>query len=236
MRLDKMLSENTAFTRSEIKALIRKGQATVNGKTVKSADTKVEFGDTITFCGSLVNTDEFIYVKMNKPKGVLTATRDNRKTVVDLLPPELNIKNLFPVGRLDKDTTGLLILTNDGELAHRLISPKNHAEKVYEVVLDGRVPQSLIAEFEKGVTLHDGTLLKPAGLKIIEDNKCIVTLIEGKYHQIKRMFGVYDLGVNELKRISFAGILLTKSLKEGESKLLTKDEQKLLKMAKNHKK
>ena len=229
MRLDKMLSENTAFTRSEIKALIRKGQATVNGVTVKAADTKVAFGDTITFCGKPVNTDEFIYVKMNKPKGVLTATRDNRETVVDLLPPELNIKNLFPVGRLDKDTTGLLILTNDGELAHRLISPKNHAEKVYEVVLDGEAPQSLIEEFEKGVTLHDGTKLKPASLKIVDTNKCIVTLTEGKYHQIKRMFGVYNLGVNELKRIAFSGILLTKSLKEGESKILTNDELKLLK-------
>ncbi len=236
MRLDKMLSENTAYSRSEIKALIRKGQAVVNGVTVFAADSKVEYKDNIVFCGQTINTDEFIYVKMNKPKGILTATKDNRETVIDLLPPELNIKNLFPVGRLDKNTTGLLILTNDGELAHRLISPKNHAEKVYEVELDGNVPSSLISEFKNGVTLHDGTKLKPAGLKIIENNKCIVTLTEGKYHQIKRMFGVYDLGVNELKRISFAGVLLDKTMLEGQSKLLTNDELKLLKNAKNDKK
>ncbi len=235
MRLDKCLSENTAFTRSEIKALIKKGQAVVNGVVVNSPQTQVKFGEKIVFCGKEINTDEFIYIKMNKPKGVLTATRDNRETVVDLLPEELNIKNLFPVGRLDKDTTGLLILTNDGELAHKLISPKYQVEKTYEVILDGNVPKSLIDEFNNGVTLADGTKLKPAKLEIIEDNKCLVTLTEGKYHQIKRMFGVYNLGVNELKRLSFGGILLEKTLKEGSAKLLTNNELKMLKNAKNNK-
>ena len=232
MRLDKMLSENTSYSRSEIKTLIRKGQAEINGVKVLKPETQVSFGETIVFCGEEINTDEFVYIKMNKPKGVLTATRDNRPTVIDLLPKELNIKNLFPVGRLDKDTTGLLILTNDGELAHQLISPKNHAQKVYEVVLDGAVPQSLIEEFEKGVTLHDGTKLKPARLEIVEKNKCIVSLTEGKYHQIKRMFGVYELGVNELKRLSFGGVLLEENLKEGQAKMLTKNELNLLKNSK----
>lgn len=236
MRLDKMLSENTAYSRSEIKALVRKGQASVNGAVVRSPEFKVNFGDNIVFCGNTVNTDEFIYVKMNKPKGVLTATRDNRETVVDLLPEELNIKNLFPVGRLDKDTTGLLILTNDGDLAHKLLSPKHHVEKTYEVVLDGIIEEKLIEEFALGVTLHDGTKLKPATLEIIENNKALVTLTEGKYHQIKRMFGVYNLGVNELKRVAFSGIYLEKALKEGEAKLLTNNELNLLKNAKNHKK
>lgn len=232
MRLDKMLSENTSYSRSEIKTLIKKGQAEINGVKVTRPETQVSFGEKIVFCGEEINTEEFIYIKMNKPKGVLTATRDNRQTVIDLLPKELNIKNLFPVGRLDKDTTGLLILTNDGELAHQLISPKNHAEKVYEVILDGKVPQSLIEEFKNGVTLHDGTKLKPAGLEIVENNKCIVTLTEGKYHQIKRMFGVYDLGVNELKRLSFGGVLLEENLNEGQAKMLTNNELKLLKNSK----
>ena len=232
MRLDKMLSENTSYSRSEIKLLIRKGHAQINGVKVTRPETQVSFGETIVFCGEEINTDEFIYIKMNKPKGVLTATRDNRETVVDLLPKELNIKNLFPVGRLDKDTTGLLILTNDGELAHQLISPKNHAEKVYEVELDGEVPNRLIEEFAKGVVLHDGTALKPAGLKITDKNKCVVTLTEGKYHQIKRMVGVYDLGDNELKRLSFGGVLLEENLNEGQAKMLTNNELKLLKNSK----
>lgn len=232
MRLDKMLSENTSYSRSEIKLLIRKGHAQINGVKVTRPETQVSFGETIVFCGEEINTDEFIYIKMNKPKGVLTATRDNRETVVDLLPKELNIKNLFPVGRLDKDTTGLLILTNDGELAHQLISPKNHAEKVYEVELDGEVPNRLIEEFAKGVVLHDGTALKPAGLKITDKNKCVVTLTEGKYHQIKRMFGVYELGVNQLNRIAFGGVLLGNELKEGQAKMLTNNELKLLKNSK----
>ena len=233
MRLDKILSENTHYSRSEIKGLIRKGQASVNGQIVLKAETQVSFGEKIVFCGQEVNTDEFIYIKMNKPSGVLTATRDKRETVVDLLPQELNIKNLFPVGRLDKDTTGLLILTNDGDLAHNLLSPKHHVEKSYEVELDGEVTENLITEFNNGVRLHDGTMLKPAGLKIIDKYKCVVTLTEGKYHQIKRMFGVYGLGVNKLKRISFGGIILENSLKEGEAKLLTNNELKLLKNAKD---
>lgn len=233
MRLDKILSENTPYSRSEIKGLIRKGQASVNGQIVLKAETQVSFGEKIVFCGQEVNTDEFIYIKMNKPSGVLTATRDKRETVVDLLPQELNIKNLFPVGRLDKDTTGLLILTNDGDLAHNLLSPKHHVEKSYEVELDGEVTENLITEFNNGVRLHDGTMLKPAGLKIIDKYKCVVTLTEGKYHQIKRMFGVYGLGVNKLKRISFGGIILENSLKEGEAKLLTNNELKLLKNAKD---
>lgn len=233
MRLDKILSENTPYSRSEIKGLIRKGQASVNGQIVLKAETQVSFGEKIVFCGQEVNTDEFIYIKMNKPSGVLTATRDKRETVVDLLPQELNIKNLFPVGRLDKDTTGLLILTNDGDLAHNLLSPKHHVEKSYEVELDGEVTENLITEFNNGVRLHDGTMLKPAGLKNIDKYKCVVTLTEGKYHQIKRMFGVYGLGVNKLKRISFGGIILENSLKEGEAKLLTNNELKLLKNAKD---
>jgi len=232
MRLDKMLSENTSYSKSEIKLLIRKGQAEVNGVKVIRPETQVSFGEKIVFCGEEINTNEFIYIKINKPKGVLTATRDNRQTVIDLLPSELNIKNLFPVGRLDKDTTGLLILTNDGELAHQLISPKNHAEKIYEVELDGKVSQSLIKEFANGVTLHDGTHLKPAGLKIVDNNKCIVTLTEGKYHQIKRMFGVFELGVNELKRIAFGGVLLEDDLLEGQAKMLTNNELNLLKNSK----
>ena len=232
MRLDKLLSENTSYSRSEIKLLIKKGQAKVFGEIIKKPDIQVDFSDDIELCGKKVNTSEFIYIKMNKPKGVLTATRDKRETVLDLIPPELKRKKLFPVGRLDKNTTGLLIITNDGELAHNLLSPKKHISKTYEADLDGAMPENLEQGFLNGVTLQDGTKLKPAKLEKLDETKALITVTEGKYHQIKRMFGVFGLGVNELKRLSFAEVKLDNSLKEGECKLLTNYELKLLKNAK----
>lgn len=232
MRLDKLLSENTSYSRSEIKLLIKKGQAKVFGEIIKKPDIQVDFSDDIELCGKKVNTSEFIYIKMNKPKGVLTATRDKRETVLDLIPPELKRKKLFPVGRLDKNTTGLLIITNDGELAHNLLSPKKHISKTYEADLDGAMPENLEQEFLNGVTLQDGTKLKPAKLEKLDETKALITVTEGKYHQIKRMFGVFGLGVNELKRLSFAEVKLDNSLKEGECKLLTNYELSMLKNAK----
>ena len=220
MRLDKLLSENTSYSRSEIKLLIKK------------PDIHVDFSDDIELCGKKVNTSEFKYIKMNKPKGVLPATRDKRETVLDLIPPELKRKKLFPVGRLDKNTTGLLIITNDGELAHNLLSPKKHISKTYEADLDGAMPENLEQECLNGVTLQDGTKLKPAKLEKLDETKALITETEGKYHQIKRMLGVFGLGVNELKRLSLAEAKLDNSLKEGECKLLTNYELSMLKNAK----
>ena len=232
MRLDKMLSIKTPYSRSEIKALLKKEGALVNGALVKRPETKIDYNDSLMFCGKQIDTSEFIYVKMNKPKGILTATKDNRETVVDLLPNEFKVKGIFPVGRLDKDTTGLLLLTNDGALAHELLSPKHHVEKSYKVSLDGKLEDYMIEEFNKGLTLVDGTKLKSADLKILDDNNALITITEGKYHQIKRMFGLYNLGVTALKRVTFGGITLDKDLDFGQSKLLTNNELKMLKNAK----
>ena len=233
IRLDKFLAQMNMGTRSEVKNAIRKGKVLLNGEICKNADIKIdENSDVVCYENCEVIYEKFVYYMLNKPAGVVSATKDNLdKTVMDLLC-DVKKQDVFPVGRLDKDTEGLLLLTNDGELAHQLISPKNHAEKVYEVELDGEVPNRLIEEFAKGVVLHDGTALKPAGLKITDKNKCVVTLTEGKYHQIKRMFGVYELGVNQLNRIAFGGVLLGNELKEGQAKMLTNNELKLLKNSK----
>lgn len=137
MRLDKLLGDNTPYSRSRLKTLIKSGQAVVNGEVERRPEAKVDFNDKIRLCGIPVRTEQFIYIKMNKPPGILTATRDKRKTVLDLVPEQFRKKGLFPVGRLDMDTTGLLLLTDDGALAHKLLSPKSHVEKTYRVVLDG---------------------------------------------------------------------------------------------------
>ena len=150
---------------------------------------------------------------LKKPKGILSASNDkNRKTVIDLVPENMKRQGLFPVGRLDKDTTGLLIITDDGDYAHKIISPKNKTGKVYLVDLDGDIDKKLIDEFKQGVTLADGTVCRPANLEIIENKKAKLTLFDGKYHQVKRMFGVYGLGVVELHRESIGDLSIPKDL------------------------
>lgn len=232
MRLDKLLGDNTPYSRSRLKTLIKSGQAVVNGEVERRPEAKVDFNDKIRLCGIPVRTEQFIYIKMNKPPGILTATRDKRRTVLDLVPEQFRKKGLFPVGRLDMDTTGLLLLTDDGALAHKLLSPKSHVEKTYRVVLDGPLNNKIAEEFSCGLTLKDGTALKPAKLKIIGNNEALVTITEGKYHQIKRMFGLYSLGVLSLERTAFAGIKLSDNLLQGQCELLTNYELKLLKNAK----
>ena len=171
----------------------------------------------ITFNGQALAYKRFVYILMNKPKGVLSASSDkNKKTVVDLVPENLRRQGLFPVGRLDKDTTGFLIITDDGEFAHKAISPKYEVYKNYIVTLDGKLTEDMVKAFAEGIVLADGTPCRKAEMQIISDNVARVKICEGKYHQIKRMFGVVGLGVNELKRVSVGGLSLPENLAEGE--------------------
>ncbi len=226
IRIDKLLSNITNISRSDVKKLIRRGEVTVDGRAVKAADEKVDpILCEIRLKGQTVSYNEFIYIMLNKPKGILSASNDkNRKTVVDLVPDEMKRQKLFPVGRLDKDTTGLIIITNDGEYAHKIISPKNKTGKVYLVTLDGELGDGLIVEFEKGVTLADGTVCRPAKLEILEPNKARLTLFDGKYHEVKRMFGVFGLGVNELHRQAIGDLALPETLGIGECALMSAED------------
>ena len=225
-RLDKIISSQLNISRTNAKADIRKGFVSVDGVTVK--DPSMSYSPekvNITYKGQAVSFKEYVYIVMNKPKGVLSASSDkNRKTVVDLVPPELKRPNLAPVGRLDKDTTGLLLITDDGQFAHKVISPKSDIKKVYEAVLDNEIPQSAVEEFSRGVVLVDGTKCLPAKLEILSPFVAKVEIREGKYHQIKRMFGTVELGVNELKRLSIGKLVLPTELKEGQCRELTEDE------------
>ena len=225
-RLDKIVSNNFGVTRKTARTDIKQGKVSVDGKIVTDFSAKIAENTPVSYNGQECGNTKFTYIMMNKPKGVLTATRDDsRQTVVDLVPEDIKRKGLFPVGRLDKDTTGLLIITNDGDFAHRIVSPRHHVAKVYTVTLDGPVTKEAIDGFRNGVTLADGELCAPAILQKGEkENIAIVTLREGKYHQIKRMFGVFSLGVNDLKRNSIGNLLLDPNLKEGECRVMTVDE------------
>ncbi len=218
MRLDKYLSNQAGMSRSEAREALKSLRVTVNGVTEKHYDYKVDTEkDSIAVNGETVAYNKYLYVVMNKPAGVLTATEDKRqKTVIDLLPDALRRKDMAPVGRLDKDTTGLLILTDDGQMSHKVISPKSKIEKEYIAVLDGEVTEEHIKLFAEGVTLADGSVCMPA--KLVRTGRCqaSITICEGKYHQIKRMFGVVGLGVNGLSRIRIGGLSLPDTVCEGE--------------------
>ena len=226
MRLDKFLVSQGVGTRKEVQSLVKSGAVTVDGVIVKKADLKIdENSSSVAVNGKEISYMEYVYIVMNKPQGCVSATEDNRETtVIDLLPKELRRKGLFPAGRLDKDTTGLLIITDDGQFAHKVISPKSDISKVYEVLLDADIPVSAVEEFSRGVALSDGTRCLPAKLEILESRLARVEIKEGKYHQIKRMFGVVGLGVVELKRLSIGGFNLPKELDEGECRELTSEE------------
>lgn len=230
-RLDKTVSKAAAVSRSDARGLILRGLVTVDGSPVRDIGFKVDpASQFIELEGKPLTYKKHCYIIMNKPKGVLSASEDSRaKTVIDLLPDKLRRRKLFPVGRLDKDTTGLLLITDDGDFAHRLLSPNKKVPKEYIATLDGYVDEKVVKGFRAGVTLADGTSLAPAELKPLEmPNVALVRITEGKYHQIKRMFGVFDLGVNELKRVSFAGMILPAELKEGDFRELTEEELSLL--------
>lgn len=235
-RLDKILANMGFGSRKDIKISMKKGTVTVNGVVVKDASMKVDpENDVIVFEGEEILYRKFIYLMMNKPAGVVSATLDNHdKTVIDLLPFDYTSFDPFPVGRLDKDTVGLLLITNDGELNHKLLAPKSHVDKVYAVELENPVTEADIAAFEKGILLEDGYRCLPAKLEIrSEDNKEVhVTIREGKFHQVKRMFLARDNRVTYLQRIAFGPLVLDEALEEGEIRELTEDEVEQLRNAK----
>lgn len=229
MRLDKYLTECSGYSRKETKQLIGKGRVSINGEVVKRPECKVEpERDEIILDGNRLTFVEFEYYMLNKPAGVVSATTDSRDTTVVELLNGISNKELFPVGRLDKDTEGLLILTNDGELAHRLLSPKYHVDKTYYVELDNEIKDEDIKVFETGMDIGEKKMTKPARLERITSKSAYVTICEGKYHQIKRMFAACGKQVLYLKRISMGGIQLDEALGEGEFRPLTEGEMRLL--------
>ncbi|MFD3158144.1 pseudouridine synthase [Haloimpatiens sp. FM7330] len=233
-RLDKVLANLGYGTRKEIKAAVKKGLVTVDGKVAKDNGLKIDPEKCkIEINGEEISYKKNIYLMMNKPDGVVSATFDKYdETVVDLIDPEYNVFNPFPVGRLDKDTVGLLILTNDGVLNHKLISPKNHVDKVYYAEINKAVCDKDIEAFEKGIILDDGYKCMPAKLQVMKaDNdgsEVYVTIQEGKFHQVKRMFEARGKKVVYLKRISFGTLELDENLEEGEYRELTDEELKSL--------
>lgn len=252
MRLDKFLSEMGIASRKETKEYAKKGRIKVNNAIVKVSDYKIDAEkDIVTFDGRTIAYEQFEYYMLNKPAGVVSATVDNNdRTVIDLIDSERK-KDLFPVGRLDKDTVGLLIITNDGELAHSLLSPVKHIDKKYFARVEGIITEEHIKRFKEGLKLKDGTLTKPAQLEIIKsgnvksdnaksDNpksenekssnisEVEITICEGKYHQIKRMIACVGGKVIYLKRLSMGRLELDENLREGEYRRLTEDEIKCL--------
>ena len=230
-RLDKLIASTGKFSRREVKLLIKEGRVLVDGYCAKSAEDKVDGAvSIIEVDGEDIGYREYTYVMLHKPGGVLTATEDARQeTVLDLLSPELRRQDLSPVGRLDKDTEGLLLLTNDGELNHRLLAPKSHVDKVYYAELDAPLHPEDCAAFEEGITLADGYHCMSAGLELLEDGKkVLITLREGKFHQVKRMTASRGAQVLYLKRISMGSLRLDENLAPGEYRLLTNDEIKRL--------
>lgn len=228
MRLDKFLSSAGAGTRSEVKDLLRKGAVEVNGIVCKKPEQKVEPSeDTVLLFGERIAYEEVAYFLLHKPAGCVSATQDvHEKTVLDYLD-EPQCKDLFPVGRLDKDTEGLLLITNDGDLAHRLLSPKKHVDKTYYAEIEGVVTEEDIKAFCEGIDIGDEKKTLPAKLTVLEvapRSKVEVTIQEGRYHQIKRMFEAVGKRVVYLKRISMGPLVLEDSLKKGRYRRLREEE------------
>ena len=233
-RLDKILASTGHWSRKEVKDLVRYGRVLADGRPVAKPEEKFDPQMVeLKVDGQIVDCAPFVYVLMDKPAGLLSATEDkNQKTVVDLLPEHLRRRGLFPVGRLDKDTTGLLILTDDGALAHELLSPKKHVDKVYLAHVDGQVDEADVAALAEGMVLGDGLHCLPAGLEPLEDgSKCLVTLREGKYHQVKRMLAARGKPVLELRRLSMGPLSLDGALGAGEWRMLTASEVASLRQA-----
>ena len=232
MRLDKFLSTTGTVSRTEAKKAIRAKSVTVNGSVAKSAEMQVDPNkDEIVFLGAKIIYREFTYIMMNKPDGVVSATDDGRdKTVIDLLSFDMKTDKLFPCGRLDKNTLGLMLITDNGELAHELLSPRSHVQKSYKFKAAEPISQEDVIRFEKGVTLADGYVTKPAKIELFENrDEGIITLDEGKYHQIKRMLGALNNKIIYLERITFGPLTLDENLKRGEWRYLTEEEITLLK-------
>ena len=232
-RIDKVLSNLGYGSRSELKKICKNGLVKVNGKVINNPGVQVDVeNDEIIFDGEKVTYKEFIYLMLNKPDGYISATFDKRDPIVlDLIDKEDLVFEPFPVGRLDKDTEGLLVLTNDGQLAHRVLSPKKHVPKTYYAKIEGVVTEDDIKAFAKGVTLDDGYETMPAELVILKSDEISeieLTIHEGKFHQVKRMFESVDKKVIYLKRLSMGKLQLDKNLALGEYRELTDEEIKMI--------
>lgn len=218
MRLDKFVSAQLNLSRSEARTAASHGRIAVNGAVIRDAGFQIdEEGDCITLDGTAIGYKRFVYLVLNKPCGVVSASSDrSSETVLDLIPPHLRRKGLFPVGRLDKNTTGLLIITDDGDFAHRVLAPGREIYKTYRAELDGPVTDEMTEKFLSGVTLADGTPCKKAYLRTLGANCAEIRICEGKFHQIKRMLGTVGLGVNALERTAVGGFSLPAELPRGE--------------------
>ncbi len=225
-RLDKVIANRGVASRREVKALVRQGRVLVDGVSAAAPDMKVAAETAvITVDGMTLGSERHIYLLLHKPAGVLTATEDKRQpTVLDLIPQELRRRDLAPVGRLDKDTEGLLLLTDDGELTHRLLSPKYHVDKVYYARVEGVPDEQDAAAFAEGLLLGDGLQCLPAKLEPLGGGECLVTLREGKFHQVKRMLASRGKPVQYLKRLSMGPLRLEPELAAGQCRLLTEEE------------
>ena len=229
MRLDKLLSQCGFGSRKDVKALLKQKTVTVDGEVITQPETHVNPASQIWVGGAPVVYEKYIYLMMNKPPGVVSAAHDRRdQTVIDLLEERYGNADLFPVGRLDKDTTGLVILSNDGGFAHKALSPKKHVEKVYRAEVSRPVTVQDVAAFAQGVTLGDGYVCLPAVLSAVTENTAEVVIREGKFHQVKRMFAARGIEVLALERVAFAGIALDKTLPPGEYRPLNMDEMRVI--------
>lgn len=234
-RMDKLLAARTEYSRKDAKKLVWTGRVRHNGKLATSPDAKVDLEkDTLELDGKALLIKEHLYLMMNKPAGVLSAARDPKQpTVLDLVPPELRRAGLFPAGRLDKDTEGFVLITDDGDFAHRILSPKRHIPKTYHARIDGPMTEEMVQGFADGVKLEDEEdPCLPAGLKLLEDGAeplCEVILTQGMYHQVKRMFLHYGRRVLWLKRVAMGGLLLDENLAQGQCReILDKEMESLL--------
>ena len=235
MRLDKFISTQTAYTRSDIKRLVKSGVVLVDGTVAKSCDIKIDpEKNEVLVSGEKVCYKKHVYIMLNKPKGVVSATTDRElPTVVDLLGNNFSHRELFPAGRLDRDTTGFVLLTDDGDFSHKILSPKNHVPKTYEFRLDSPAPENAQEQFEKGVVLGDGTACLSAKVTFSQDRLSgEVVIREGMYHQIKRMFASLGCHVTELNRIKMGNLELDKTLGFSQWRELTPEELDLIQSAK----
>ncbi len=236
-RLDKLIASQGMLSRNDVKSMAKKGEIIVNGEVIKDCSVKVSYEDDIKINGKRLQRSQFIYIMLNKPQGVVSASEDRRdKTVVDILPDELKRKNLFPAGRLDKDTTGFSLITDDGDFAHRILSPSRHVDKTYIAKISGKIDlENAKKAFKDGVVLGDGTVLLSADLQLVDDGEnpvFKVVIKEGKYHQVKRMFASLGTKVIELKRIAIGGLALDEELKEGEARIISPEELAMIEKAK----
>ena len=234
IRLDKFISERTEYTRSQIKQLAAKGSVKVDGTAVKRADVKIDPETAaVSVCGTEISAQRYRYILLNNPEGYVCSTNDNDgESVMKLVPPEMRTKNMFPAGRLDKDSLGALLITDDGGLAHRMLAPKSHVPKIYIVKLDRPFQSNYVDLFKNGVALKDNERCLPAKVKSLEntENMAFIEICEGKYHQVKRMFAAVGNNVEKLMRVSVGGLVLPEKLGKGECmELLHKDVENLLK-------